>query len=163
MIHSNVDLAMQAAYRENMQASDSQGIHPLDNLLGYHLRRASAVMMADLGERLFAVGLRPTEATILLLIESYPGCIQSDVGRILGIQRANMVPMIAALERAGLIVRSAMDGRSFALHLTEAGKTTLKAAKVCIDTHESHFQSLFTANESGGLIASMRRISGAEE
>jgi DNA-binding MarR family transcriptional regulator len=146
-----------------MQASDSQEIHPLDNLLGYHLRRASAVMMADLGERLFAIGLRPTEATILLLIEAYPGCIQSDVGRTLGIQRANMVPMIASLEKAGLIVRSAMDGRSHALNLTEQGKTTLTVAKTLIDAHESHFQSLFTANESGELIASMRRISGAEQ
>lgn len=146
-----------------MQASDSHVIHPLNNLLGYHLRRASAVMMADLGERLFAVGLRPTEATILLLIEAYPGCIQSDVGRILGIQRANMAPMIASLERAGLIVRSAMDGRSHALNLTEQGETTLKGAKMCIDAHESHFQSLFTTNEGSGLIASMRRISGVDE
>lgn len=163
MYHSNVDLAMQAAYREDMQASDSQGIHPLDNLLGYHLRRASAVMMADLGERLLAVDLRPTEATILLLIEAYPGCIQSDVGRILGVQRANMVPMIASLEKAGLIIRSAMDGRSHALNLTQQGEATMKAAKICIDAHECHFQSLFTANESGGLIASMRRISGVDE
>jgi hypothetical protein len=43
-----------------MPPSDSQNLHPLDNLLGYHLRRASVAMMADLGRRLQSVKLRPT-------------------------------------------------------------------------------------------------------
>jgi len=142
-----------------MPSSDPHSLHPLDNLLGYHLRRASVAMMADFGKRLQAIKLRPTEATILLLIETNPGCIQSDIGRILGIQRANMVPMIAALEKAGLIARSAMDGRSHALHLTEQGEETLQAAKTIIDAHENYFQSMFSADENKALLTSIHRIS----
>ncbi len=132
---------------------------PLAELLGYHLRRASAVMMADLGERLGTVGLRPTEATILLLIGSAPGCIQSDIGRILGIQRANMAPLIATLEKNGFVSRSPVDGRSHALVLTDDGAAKLAEAKACIGAHEDHFQSMFSDSESAALIAAMRKIS----
>lgn len=132
---------------------------PLDDLLGYHLRRASAVMMADLGERLARVNLRPTEATILLLIDSSPGCIQSDIGRVLGIQRANMAPLIGALEKHGFVRRAPVDGRSHALNLTDAGIHKLAEAKQCIHAHEQHFQSMLNRNESSALIAAMRKIS----
>lgn len=150
---------MQVIYTAAMPSSDSHNLHPLDNLLGYHLRRASVAMMADLGRRLQEVKLRPTEATILLLIEANPGCIQSEIGRILGIQRANMVPMIAALEKVGLIVRSAMDGRSYALHLTEQGEATLQAAKIHIDAHENFFQSMFSTAENKAFLEFIHRIS----
>lgn len=132
---------------------------PLAELLGYHMRRASAVMMADLGERLAAIELRPTEATILLLIDTTPGCIQSDIGRILGIQRANMAPLIANLDKNGFISRAPVDGRSHALHLTNSGTAKMAEARARIEAHENSFQSMFSNKESAALIEAMRKIS----
>ena len=75
----------------------------LGSPLGYQLRRVSVLMMADLGARLAPTGLRPTEVTVLLLIGANPGCQQGEVGEMLGIKRANMVPLIARLVKKGLV------------------------------------------------------------
>jgi DNA-binding MarR family transcriptional regulator len=74
-----------------------------------------------------------------------------------------MVPMIAALEKADLIARSAMDGRSQALNLTESGAARLEAAKNCIEAHERHFQSKFTMDENNFLIGFMHKISSRSD
>lgn len=94
---------------------------PLSELPGYRLRRASAAMLADLTRRLEPVGLTPVEASVILLIGSNQGLTQSAIGRALGIQRANMAPLVARLEARGLLARNPADGRSHTLSLTSAG------------------------------------------
>ena len=96
-------------------------IDPLEKRLGYLLRRASAANMAELGAALAPLDLRPAEASILLAIDANPGCTQSDVGRLLGIQRANMAPLISALARRNLISKARIDGRTQSLALTPEG------------------------------------------
>lgn len=131
---------------------------PLDALLGYQLRRASSVMMADLAAALRETGLRPVEASILLVIESSPGCTQSDVGRLLAIKRANMVPLIAGLFKRDLIYRAPVDGRSQALFLSPAGETMARDARQAINTHEQRFQDLFEDRQVAALLDGLRLI-----
>lgn len=131
---------------------------PLDDLLGYQLRRASSVMMADLASSLRETGLRPVEASILLVIESSPGCTQSDIGRLLAIKRANMVPLIAGLVRRDLIYRAPVDGRSQALFLSPAGDALARDARRAIDAHEQGFRSLFDEAIASQLLDALRRI-----
>jgi DNA-binding MarR family transcriptional regulator len=129
--------------------------------LGYLLRRASAAMMSDLGEHLAAVALRPVEATILILVGDNPGCIQSDLGRVLGIKRANMVPLVAGLAGRGLLVKSPVDGRSLALSLTEEGMKTRARAQDIMDAHEARFGALLGEKDKGGLRAALTIIAGS--
>jgi DNA-binding MarR family transcriptional regulator len=112
-------------------------IDPLSALPGYALRRASAAMLADLGERLAPLDLRPTEASILLLIHANPGITQSKLGRILDIARANMNPIVARLALRNLIAREPVDGRSHGLILTAPGRHMTDAAMVQIAAHEA--------------------------
>ena len=131
---------------------------PLDTLLGYQLRRASSVMMADLAATLRETGLRPVEASILLVIESSPGCTQSDVGRLLAIKRANLVPLIAGLFRRDLIYRAPVDGRSQALFLSPSGEALARDARKAINTHEQRFQDLFDDSTVATLLDGLRLI-----
>ncbi len=71
---------------------------PLAKLSGYVLRRASTAAIAELNERLVPLELRHADVAMLMLIESSPGITQSHAGRVLDIQRANMVPFVARLE-----------------------------------------------------------------
>lgn len=87
------------------------------------LRMASAVTLGALTESFEKLGLRVIDAATLRLIEANPGCNQGEVGRTLGVQRTNMVPIVAALVDAGYVDRRAADGRTHALHLTPAGET----------------------------------------
>lgn len=115
---------------------------PVSSRLGYLLRRASSAMMADLGSALAEIGLRPVEGTILILVGANPGCIQSELGRVLGIKRANMVPLITALAAKGYIEKSPVDGRSLALTLTKMGEAARAEAEAVMDAHEARFDTL---------------------
>ncbi|OYW87237.1 MAG: hypothetical protein B7Z20_05565 [Sphingobium sp. 32-64-5] len=97
-------------------------VDPVAHRLGYLLRRASATMMAELGKALTTFGVSPVEATVLAVIAANPGCMQSDVARLLGIKRANMVPIVARLLAEGLIDKTPVNGRSHALGLTTKGQ-----------------------------------------
>jgi len=98
-------------------------VDPLSALPGYLLRRAANAMMAELAARLAALELRISEATVLLLLDARTDLTSADIGKILDIQRANMAPLLARLEGAGLIRREPLDRKSMAILLTDEGRT----------------------------------------
>jgi len=109
---------------------------PLAGFPGYVLRRASAAALAELNGRLAPLGLRHADVALLLLLDACPGMTQSEVGRTLDIQRANMVPFVGRLRRLGLIERRRVDGRSQALTLTGGGRAMLSEARAVVDRYE---------------------------
>lgn len=131
---------------------------PISSRLGYLLRRASMTMMTDLGAALMEIGLRPVEGTILILIGANPGCIQSDLGRMLGIKRANMVPLITGLVAKGWLDKSPVDGRSLALFLTESGAALRLRVEAIMDGHEGRFSGLLMGHDEAGLRAALALI-----
>lgn len=110
---------------------------PLLDLPGYALRRAGAAMMAEFARRLEPLGLRYADVSALLLIGANPTLTASQLGRMLDIQRANMVPLLGRLTDAGLITRRPLDGKSHSLHLTPAGEDKLADARRVIETFEA--------------------------
>ncbi len=124
----------------------------LESRLGYQLRRASAVMMADLSRELADLDLRPAEVTTLLVIAENPECSQTEVGQALAIKRANMVPIISRLMERGLVERRRIDGRSHALTLTVQGRAFAKDAQDRIDRHEARFAQLLGGSDMDALF-----------
>lgn len=112
---------------------------PLEDMVGYQMRRASLVTFSALSDAFEELGLRPTEAIIIRLVEANPGCNQAEIGRTLGVKRTNMVPIIGGLVEAGLISRSVADGRTHALHLTEQGIAMHGRIAEAAQKHENHF------------------------
>ena len=110
---------------------------PLVTLCGYLLQRAASSALAELNQRLAPLGLRHAGVALLMLLEARPGITQSQAGRILDIQRANMVPFVARLEGLGLIGRRQVDGRSQALELTSRGRLLLERARRVVAAHEA--------------------------
>jgi DNA-binding MarR family transcriptional regulator len=100
------------------------------------LRRASSAALAELNQRLAPLDLRHADVALLLLIASCPDMTQSDAGRILDIQRANMVPFVRRLRRRGLIETRQVDGRSRALGLSGAGRALLVTARAIVEAYE---------------------------
>lgn len=109
---------------------------PLVDLPGYLLRRASAAALVELNQRLAMFGLHHTDVSLLLLIEANPGITQSEAGRILGIQRANMVTFVNRLQKPGWIERRQVDGRSQGLSLSAAGVRIAERAGRLIEDFE---------------------------
>ena len=130
----------------------------LDALLGYQLRRASATVLADLAQSLDSLALKPTEASVLLMIAHNPGITQSEVGRILAIKRANMAPIAALLSKRHLVDRIRADGRSQGLELTAAGTALARDVRARIDAHEARFLPDLTLAERNALVDLVRRV-----
>lgn len=114
---------------------------PIEDLIGYALRRAQGVVYADLNGALARISLRPLQFTLLLMVAENPGSSQSSVCEALGIQKANCVPTMGELERRGYIIRrkSTADARSYELHITHKGKRILQRAG---EVHSLHEQRL---------------------
>ncbi|CAM8672659.1 MULTISPECIES: MarR family winged helix-turn-helix transcriptional regulator [Sphingobium] len=110
---------------------------PLSHLPGYALRRAAHVIMVDLSTRLQAVDLKLSEASVLLLIDGRDDITSSEIGRILDIQRANMVPLLNRLDAQKLIQRRPLDRKSMAITLTEEGKKRLVRTKAITQAFET--------------------------
>ncbi|MBA4089208.1 MULTISPECIES: MarR family winged helix-turn-helix transcriptional regulator [Sphingomonadaceae] len=110
---------------------------PLAHLPGYALRRAAHVMMDDLSTRLQAIDLKLSEASVLLLIDGRDDITSSEIGRVLDIQRANMVPLLNRLDAQRLIRRRPLDRKSMAIMLTEEGQERLVRAKAITEAFEA--------------------------
>lgn len=132
--------------------------NPLNHHFGYQLRRASALMMADLAKSLGRFGLRTTEASILILIGANPGITQGEAGQILGIQRANMVPLTTKLMAKGLIERKRADGRSHSLHITSLGKAMGKKCEDAMLKHEECFIGHWPASKRKNAVSQLQKI-----
>ena len=115
-------MAIRKGESEEPDAANAALTSPLDDLLGYRLRRASMATMADLLDVLRPLGLSAGEASFLILVGANPGCRQSDVGRALDIKRANLTPLVARMKARGLVADAPIDGRSRSLTLTREGR-----------------------------------------
>ena len=135
---------------------------PLKDLPGYALRRVSADFMARLAARLSKLDLRPTEATVLLVIGSNPRVIQSEIGRLLGIASANMAPLMARLADRELIVREALDGRSQGLTLSDAGRRITQKARSIMDALEADLLARIPAAERAAFVRVLIALASGE-
>jgi len=133
-------------------------VDPLKDLPGYALRRASAAVMAKLAERLAAVALRPSEASVLLVIDANPGVTQSEIGRLLDIARANMAPLTARLVARDLIVRESAGGRSHGLTLSDAGARLTRKARRIVGELENELLERIPAAQRAAFLRTLKAL-----
>jgi len=141
-----------------------EGLGRLDDLVGYHLRRASAVFGSDFARAVAGEGLRQVPFAILSVIAATPGIRQGAAGQALGIQRANMVALINELTDAGYVERRPVedDRRAFALVLTTAGRAIVDRCTDRLLESENQLLAEFTPDERDMLISLIRRIEARE-
>jgi len=128
---------------------------PLASATGYKIRRASSAMSAELAARLSAHSLRPPEATVLLLIAENPQVTASAIGRVLDIQRANMVPLLKRLEDAGWIERSPIDGKSQGLSIAAASAARMAEVRETIERFEAELIARVPAEHREHLLPAL--------
>lgn len=135
-------------------------IGALSPLVGYHLRRASAVFSADFAVAVEGTGMRQVLMGILAVVAASPGINQGAVGRLLGIKRANMVSLITELVDSKLILRDTdpADRRAFALSITPEGLRLMTFCLRRIEAHERRLLEGFTAEETATLLDLLGRI-----
>jgi DNA-binding MarR family transcriptional regulator len=96
---------------------------PLNESIGYLVRRAQLRIYQRFFERFADVDIRPVQYSVLTLIECNPGLGQTRLADALGIKKANLVALIDELEARGLALRkpATSDRRARELYLTPKG------------------------------------------
>ena len=147
------------AAAQDGDASDPQP-NLLDTIVGYQLRRVSNAMMSDSAASMAPVGLRPVLFAMLCVIRSAPGIIQIALGSQLGIQRANLVPLVNELTARALIERrpAPNDRRALALFLTAHGESLLAEAEKLVFRHEERMLAGLGEDERSQLLRLLARI-----
>lgn len=132
----------------------------LADLIGYHLRRASAVIAGDFARALEGTGVRQVLFGILSIVDANPGINQGTVGRMLGIQRANMVAPVNEMAERGWIDRQVdpSDRRAFILSLTAEGHAMFQHALSQIRAHEATVLRDLDVNDLQRLMDLLARI-----
>ena len=133
-------------------------IDPLENYPGYSLRRASAASMAKLARRFSALDLRPTEASVLMVIDANPNITQSEIGRMLDIVSANMAPLVSRLVDRDLLERQPVDGRSHGLSLTRRGTEITRKVKTAVADHEEELLAQVPVGQRKAFLAILRTM-----
>jgi DNA-binding MarR family transcriptional regulator len=124
-------------------------------------RTGAAFLLAQLGAhaaslfatRLAELDLAPAHAGAFRILAATPGITQQALAAALGTLPSRLVVIVDELESKGLIERRPheSDRRSYALHLTEQGKTTLQAIGRVAREHQQALLSALSEEEQTTL------------
>jgi DNA-binding MarR family transcriptional regulator len=132
----------------------------VETLLGYNARRAALAVIDVFLLRMAPYKLRPVDFSVASLIVHNPGITSRQLCTTLGILPPNLVGMINALEKRGLIGKRAhpSDGRATGLHATAQGEVLLRQAEGAARALEDELATQLTAAERKTLIRLLKKV-----
>jgi DNA-binding MarR family transcriptional regulator len=132
------------------------------SLFGFQLRRAHTLFALhwQLGFRDQPIHVTPTQGGMLLVIEDRPGLTQTELARVMDVQRPTLLQALTKLEEAKLVklTRQSSDRRSTALHLTAAGHRAVGLVKGFVPYREDDMLVDLSAAERLQLQTLLRRV-----
>lgn len=132
----------------------------LETLIGYNARRAALTIIGEFLQRMAVYDLRPVDFSVLSLVTHNPGITSRQLCAALNILPPNLVGMIHALEKRGVIERRPHphDGRAMGLHLTASGGQLMREAEQTASELETTATARLTAAERKTLIRLLQKI-----
>jgi len=131
-------------------------------------RSGAAFLLAQVGahaaskfaERVAELKLLPAHAGIFRILSGKPGMSQQELATALGTLPSRLVALIDELESRELLERRphASDRRSHALHLTDAGRTTVQAVGRIAREHQQALLAGLSQEEQLHLASLLQRI-----
>lgn len=155
--------------RQSLRASEDIETEPygsdLEQLIGYNLKRAYVIVRTDFRETLGEDGLSARVFSALSLTVRFPNITQSELARMMGIERSGLVAIVDELEARKFLRRAPVPGdrRVQALVPTEAGRAAYRKAIKAVRAHEDRLFADMTEGEKDTLLALLRKIRRTEE
>lgn len=131
----------------------------LETLVGYNVRRAALVIIGEFMERMAVYDLHTVDFSVLSLITHNPGITSKQLCDALGMHAPNLVNLVKALEKRGLVKRipHPNDGRATGLHPTQAGQKMMHHAEKTAAELEIKSTARISAEERQTLIALLKK------
>jgi DNA-binding MarR family transcriptional regulator len=135
---------------------------PLEDSVGYLLRRAQIVVFQRFYEVFAEEEVRPAQYSVLTVIEHNPGLSQTRLADALGIKKTNLVAMIDELEERSLARRmpTENDRRSHALFLTPKGNALMARLHRLDGVIDERATQALSAGGRRQLCEALRRVAG---
>lgn len=132
----------------------------LETLLGYNARRAALAVIEVFMQRMAPYDMRVVDFSVASLIAHNPGITSRQLCSTLGILPPNLVGLVNALEKRGLIVRRPhpSDGRATGLHATPEGEALMRSAESTAFDLESEVAARLTTTEHKTLIRLLQKV-----
>jgi len=142
------------------EAPDKVDTSFLETLLGYNARRTALAVISVFLQRMAPYGLRPVDFSVVSVIAHNPGVTSRQICAALDILPPNLVGMIKALEKRGLVERRPhpTDRRAQGLHLTTAGQRLQSEAEATASQLESDVARRLSPAELQTLIRLLRKV-----
>lgn len=124
------------------------------------LAQVGAHAASMFGERLGELKLVPAHAGILRILGATPALTQQALATALGTLPSRLVVLVDDLESKGLLERRPheSDRRSYALHLTDAGKSTLQSIGRIARAHQQALLAELSQEEQRQLADLLQRV-----
>ena len=132
----------------------------LEALIGYNLKRAYVVVQSDFRTALGRDGLSARVFSALSFVVQFPEITQSELARLLGIERSGLVAIVDQLEQRGYLVRTSVPGdrRLQALIPTSKGQDAYAEALAAVQDHEQRLFSDLTPDDKQTLLRLLKNI-----
>lgn len=132
--------------------------NPLEDFVGFQLVRAASYALGVVNEAYGDLGIRHPDAAVMMMIDGNPGITQSSIGRMLKIQRSNMVPIIGRLTERGWIERAQGKGKAIGISLSPQGKEVMSLLRSASQAGEDALASRIGPEGYAALHALLRQI-----
>ena len=137
---------------------------PLQDILGYYLRRAQSANFQLFDKNLSERNISPGQFGLLCKIGKNPGISQTALARADGIERSTRGEVIDRFEARTLVARRRhpSDRRVYALHLTRKGEKFLSQVIPEVIASEGELTRNLTQKEFKTLLALTKKLVGAD-
>jgi DNA-binding MarR family transcriptional regulator len=135
-------------------------VGPLNDFVGYRLRRAQLAVYDDFVRGQGGSALTPGLFGVLVLIDHNPDITQQQLCEGIGVDKSTLVVTLHRLSDRGLIkrVRSTQDRRQNGLRLTAKGAARLRAMIAYVKQHERKITARLTDAESKHLVELLIKV-----
>ena len=146
--------------RRSTSTDQAIELGPLEDILGYHLRRAQSANFQQFDQHLSKRKISPGQFGLLCKIDNNPGISQTALARADGIERSTLGEIIDRFEARKLVERRRhpTDRRVYALHLTKKGESFLSQVIPEVLASEALLTSHLTQKEFKTLLALLRKL-----
>lgn len=134
---------------------DEELIDPMDEFVGYKIRRVNHAIIGELNEILREFDLRIMDFAILCIVDANPDLYQNSIARLLGAEPPAVVLALDRLEAAGHLARQLdpKDRRVRSLRLTASGKQMHKRALNKVEMQERRIKHAMRATSNEVVTA----------
>ncbi|MBE1575557.1 MarR family winged helix-turn-helix transcriptional regulator [Amycolatopsis roodepoortensis] len=134
--------------------SQGEQVGPLDQAVGYMLKRAATALRTAMDTALRPLDLTVPQYSCLEVLSQRPGLSNAELARAVFVTRQSMNLVLRGLQDRGLITRpaTAPQGRALPSTLTPEGRERLRAASGAVRAVQDRMLTPFSPDQRDRLL-----------